>query len=59
MRGLVVHAYNPSTLEAKRQEDLSEFKLSLVYKVSPEKPCLRKTDRQTTDKKKDTSKLTS
>jgi hypothetical protein len=33
MPGMVVHAFNPSTWEAKSRQ-ISEFKASLVYKVS-------------------------
>lgn len=31
---MVAHSFNPSTLR-QRQEDLSDFETSLVYKVSP------------------------
>ena len=31
---LVAHAFNPSTWEAGRGRQISEFKASLVYKVS-------------------------
>jgi hypothetical protein len=55
-RAAVAHAFNPSTWEADRGRRMSEFKASLVYKVSSR--TARATQRNPVSKKQNKTKQT-